>query len=69
MVTVVNRDAVERVAPPPKLRVVEYRSPRWLAWAEAAACEGEEQASPMVEFMAQLARARRRLQCSSDYFE
>ena len=91
--TVVNRDAVERVAPPPSLRVVEYVSGAW-AMAVAAATEaaglggaaageggpgggacgagsrgGESAQGRVAAFAAGLARARRRLQCSSDYFE
>ncbi len=66
VVTVVNRDAVERVAPPPTLRVVEYAPG---PWAPPAAPGDGVLHEPVAEFVAKLARARKRLQCASDYFE
>ena len=71
VVTVVNRDAVERVAPPPTLRVVEFAPSPWRApdRATAAAAIEDGHQDPVADFMARLCRARKRLQCASDYFE
>ncbi|GAB4816128.1 hypothetical protein N2152v2_003174 [Parachlorella kessleri] len=71
VITVVNRDAVERVAPPPTLRVVEFAPSPWrLPDVTPAAVPMEDgHPDPVADFMARLSRARRRLQCASDYFE
>lgn len=75
----VNRDVVERVAPPPSLGVVEYAPGPWRSTeAQADAAPGPPTLAAggtgalderVASFAAALARARRRLQLASDYFE
>ena len=71
VITVVNRDAVERVAPPPTLRGVEFGPSPWRVpdMTNAAAAMDDGHPAAVADFMARLSRARKRLQCASDYFE